>query len=138
MTALPLGRAEVRRRSGGTRMPRVAILAFGAMLKPALEAGNEIDATVVNMRFVKPLDRGLVFDLANSHDLLVTIEENVIAGGAGSGVAEVLQEAGVVRPMLHLGLPDRFIDHGDPAQLLANIGLSKDGIIAAVRAKAAA
>jgi 1-deoxy-D-xylulose-5-phosphate synthase len=138
MTALPLGRAEVRRRSGGTKVPRVAILAFGAMLKPALEAGNEIDATVVNMRFVKPLDRELVFDLANSHDLLVTIEENVVAGGAGSGVAEVLQEAGIVRPILHLGLPDRFIDHGDPAQLLASIGLSKDGIIAAVRAKAAA
>jgi 1-deoxy-D-xylulose-5-phosphate synthase len=138
MIALPLGRAEVRRRSGATKVPRVAILAFGAMLKPALEAGNEIDATVVNMRFVKPLDRELVFDLANSHDLLVTIEENVVAGGAGSGVAEVLQEAGIVRPILHLGLPDRFIDHGDPAQLLASIGLSKDGIIAAVRAKAAA
>ena len=138
MTALPLGKAEVRRRSGGTTVPRVAILAFGTMLKPALEAGNEIDATVVNMRFVKPLDRELVFELANSHDLLVTIEENVVAGGAGSSVAEVLQAAGIVRSVLHLGLPDRFIDHGDPAQLLATIGLSKDGIIAAVRAKAAA
>ena len=138
MAALPLGKAEIRRRSGGSKLPRIAILAFGTMLRPALEAGDEIDATVVNMRFVKPLDRELVADMARSHDLIVTIEENVIAGGAGSAVAELLQELGISQPVLHLGLPDRFIDHGDPAALLASLGLSREGIIASVRAKAAA
>jgi 1-deoxy-D-xylulose-5-phosphate synthase len=138
MTALPIGRAEVRRRSGASKRPRVAILAFGSMLTPALQAGDDIDATVVNMRFVKPMDRDIIGEMADTHDLLVTVEENAIAGGAGSGVAEILQELGKTPPILHLGLPDKFIDHGDPAALLAGVGLNREGIAAAVRARAAA
>jgi 1-deoxy-D-xylulose-5-phosphate synthase len=138
MTALPIGRAEVRRRSGASKRPRVAILAFGSMLTPALQAGDDVDATVVNMRFVKPMDRDVIGEMADTHDLLVTVEENAIAGGAGSGVAEILQELGKTPPILHLGLPDHFIDHGDPAALLAGVGLNREGIAAAVRARAAA
>jgi 1-deoxy-D-xylulose-5-phosphate synthase len=138
MTALPVGKAEVRRRSGASKRPRVAILAFGSMLAPALAAGDDIDATVVNMRFVKPMDRELIGEMAATHDLIVTVEENVVAGGAGSGVAEILQELGKTPAILHLGLPDQFIDHGDPAALLAGVGLNRDGIAAAVRTKAAA
>jgi 1-deoxy-D-xylulose-5-phosphate synthase len=138
MTALPIGRAEVRRRSGASKRPRVAILAFGSMLTPALQAGDDIDATVVNMRFVKPMDRDVIGEMADTHDLLVTVEENAVAGGAGSGVAEILQELGKTPPILHLGLPDKFIDHGDPAALLAGVGLNREGIAAAVRARAAA
>ena len=127
MTALPWGRGEVRRQGKKTGH-RVAILAFGSMVAPALAAGNEIDATVANMRFVKPLDEKLVCDLALSHDLIVTVEENVIAGGAGSACAEALKAAGIEVPMLLLGLPDRFVDHGDPAKLLALEGLDAAGI----------
>jgi 1-deoxy-D-xylulose-5-phosphate synthase len=127
MTALPLGRGEVRRKGRG-----VALLAFGPMLAPALAAGEELDATVVNMRFVKPLDEELVAELARSHDLLVTLEEGAVMGGAGSAVAEALAAKGVTASLLHLGLPDRFIDHGDSAKLLAEAGLDKSGILAAV------
>ena len=128
MTALPWGKAELKRR--GVQKPgrRVAILAFGSMVPPALAAGLELDATVVNMRFVKPLDEALVCDLALSHDLIVTVEENVIAGGAGAACAEALSAAGIVAALLMLGLPDRFIDHGDPAKLLALQGLDAAGI----------
>ena len=135
MTALPWGKAELRRRAGAAAGHRVAILAFGAMLAPALAAGVEIDATVVNMRFVKPLDLALIRELALSHDLIVTIEENVIAGGAGSGCAEALAAEGIDVPMLHLGLPDRFIDHGDPARLLAQCGLDAAGVKGAILAR---
>jgi 1-deoxy-D-xylulose-5-phosphate synthase len=138
MTAIPVGKAEVLRRSGKSKLPRVAFLAFGSMVTPALEAAAEVDATVVNMRFVKPMDRDVIREMAQTHDLLVTIEENVVAGGAGSGVAEVLQELGLTPPILHLGLPDHFIDHGDPNALLVSVGLSKEGIAAAVRSRAAA
>jgi 1-deoxy-D-xylulose-5-phosphate synthase len=137
MSALPWGRAEVRRRAGCAN-DRVAILAFGAMVAPAQSAGEGLDATVVNMRFVKPLDADLVRELAVTHDLLVTVEENVVAGGAGAGCAEVLAAAGIEVPILHLGLPDRFVDHGDPAKLLAAEGLDVDGIRAAVAARVAA
>jgi 1-deoxy-D-xylulose-5-phosphate synthase len=105
------------------------------MLQPALQAAEELDATVANMRFVKPLDIDLACRLAREHDLLVTIEENVIAGGAGSGVAEALAAAGIAVPVLHLGLPDHFVDHGDPAFLLAHVGLDAKGIAAAVAAR---
>ena len=114
---------------------RVAILAFGAMLTPALAAAAAIDATVVNMRFVKPLDLALIRELALSHDLIVTVEENVIAGGAGSGCAEALAAEGIDVPMLHLGLPDRFVDHGDPARLLAQCGLDAAGVQGAILAR---
>jgi 1-deoxy-D-xylulose-5-phosphate synthase len=132
MHALPIGKAEVRREGR-----RVAILAFGTVLKPALEAGEELDATVVNMRFVKPLDGELVAQLARTHALLVTIEDNVVMGGAGSAVAESLAAQGIVASILHLGLPDEFIEHGDQNQLLALAGLGKDGILASVRARLA-
>jgi 1-deoxy-D-xylulose-5-phosphate synthase len=118
----------VRRKGRG-----VAILAFGSMLQPALEAAEALDATVANMRFVKPLDRELVLSLASAHDLLVTVEENVIAGGAGSAVLEALQAAGSRVPVLQLGLPDRFVDQGDPGIQLAHVGLNKDGILKSIR-----
>jgi 1-deoxy-D-xylulose-5-phosphate synthase len=130
MQALPVGRAEVRREG-----KRVALLAFGPMLAPALAAGAELNATVVNMRFVKPLDRELVFRLAASHELLVTIEENVVMGGAGGAVAESLAADGVAMPLLMLGLPDAFVEHGDPQQLLADCGLDAAGIARSVRAR---
>ena len=132
MRALPLGKAEMRRRG-----KKIAILAFGTLLRPALEAGESLDATVVNMRFVKPIDALLVEEVARTHDLVVTLEENVVAGGAGCAVAETLSERGLTTPVLHLGLPDRFIDHGDQAQLLASVGLDAAGILAAVRARIA-
>jgi 1-deoxy-D-xylulose-5-phosphate synthase len=132
MSALPWGKAAVRRNATGANA-RIAILAFGSMVAPSLAAGEELDATVVNMRFVKPLDADLVREMAATHDLLVTVEENVVAGGAGAGCAEVLARAGLEVPMLHLGLPDRFVDHGDPARLLAAEGLDAAGIRDAIR-----
>jgi 1-deoxy-D-xylulose-5-phosphate synthase len=134
MTALPVGRGEVRR-TASRRTGRIALLAFGSMLAPALTAAEELDATVANMRFVKPLDVDLVSKLAREHDALVTIEENVVSGGAGSAVAEVLAAEGIVIPLLQLGLPDAFVDHGDPAQLLADCGLDARGIAASVSAR---
>ncbi|MBK8321877.1 MAG: 1-deoxy-D-xylulose-5-phosphate synthase [Betaproteobacteria bacterium] len=128
MTALPVGRGEVRREGR-----RVAILAFGSMLPPALKAGEELDATVANMRFVKPLDDELVLRLAGTHDLVVTIEENAVQGGAGSAVLESLAAQGVAVPVLQLGLPDQFVEHGDPAGLLAECGLDAAGIVRSVR-----
>jgi len=132
MTALPVGRAEVRRESA-RRHHRIAILAFGSMLQPALTAGEALDATVVNMRFVKPLDVDLLVRLASQHSAFVTVEENVVAGGAGSAVSEALIAAGTTVPILHLGLPDRFPDHGDPAEILRECGLDGDGIAAAIQ-----
>jgi 1-deoxy-D-xylulose-5-phosphate synthase len=128
MKALAIGRGEVRREG-----KRVAILAFGSMVKPALEAGAELNATVANMRFVKPIDRELAFRLATSHELVVTVEESVVAGGAGSAVAEALAAAGLAVPLLSLGLPDTFVEHGDHAQLLADCGLDAQGIARTIR-----
>ena len=127
MRALPIGKGEVRRDGR-----RIALLAFGSMVKPALDAAEELHATVANMRFVKPLDDELVLKLALSHDLIVTIEENTIHGGAGSAVVESLLKQNVTTNVLQLGLPDRFIDHGDPAAMLAECGLDKAGIVASV------
>jgi 1-deoxy-D-xylulose-5-phosphate synthase len=128
MTALPVGRGEVRREGR-----RIAILAFGSMLRPALQAGEELEATVANMRFVKPLDDALVLRLATTHDLVVTVEENAVQGGAGSAVLESLAAQGVAVPVLQLGLPDQFVEHGDPAGLLAECGLDAAGIVRSVR-----
>jgi len=125
---LPVGKGEVRRQG-----KRVAILAFGAMLKPALDAAEALDATVANMRFVKPLDVELVKRLAESHHLIVTVEEHQVMGGAGSAVCEALAALKVEKRVLLLGLPDRFIDHGDPARLLASVGLDAEGIRAAIQ-----
>ncbi len=135
MTALPIGRGEIRRRakSPAPGSKKVAILAFGPLVHPALAAAEELDATVANMRFVKPLDGQLVAELAASHDLLVTVEENVVMGGAGSAVLEALQRMGSPTPVLQLGLPDRFIDHGDPGIQLAHAGLNKEGIVKSIR-----
>jgi len=127
---LPVGQGEIRRQGKG-----VALLAFGSLLAPAMAAGDVLDATVANMRFVKPLDRALVERLAREHSLLVSVEENALIGGAGSEVARVLEEIGSPTPLLRLGLPDRFIDHGDHARLLAELGLDSDGIVRAVRAR---
>jgi 1-deoxy-D-xylulose-5-phosphate synthase len=103
------------------------------MLKPALEAAERLDATVVNMRFVKPLDAELVKRMAAEHPLIVTVEEHQVMGGAGSAVAEVLADSSAPKRILLLGLPDRFIDHGDPARLLASVGLDAEGIERSVR-----
>ena len=130
LTALPLGKAEVRLEG-----KRIALLAFGSMVAPALAAGQALNATVVNMRFVKPLDDALLAELAVSHDAFVTVEEHVVMGGAGSACAESLAKSGCVKPILHLGLPDRFIDHGDHALLLKLEGLDAAGIEASVRAR---
>jgi 1-deoxy-D-xylulose-5-phosphate synthase len=121
MNAISVGKAEIRRAG-----KRVAILAFGSMLKPALEAGEALDATVINMRFVKPLDVQLIEEIARTHELLVTVEEHQVMGGGGAAVCEVLAKAKT--KILLLGLPDRFIDHGDPGRLLASVGLDAEGI----------
>ncbi|UIN20615.1 1-deoxy-D-xylulose-5-phosphate synthase [Herbaspirillum frisingense] len=123
LDTLPLGKGEIRRQGKD-----IAVLAFGSLLAPALGAGDKLNATVANMRFIKPLDVELVRQLAESHDALVTVEEGCVMGGAGAAVSEALAAAGISKPILHLGLPDRFIDHGDAAQLLAQCGLDADGI----------
>ena len=127
MRALPVGKGEIRREGR-----RIAILAFGSMLSPALEAAEELNATVANMRFVKPLDDELVMKLALAHELIVTIEENTVHGGAGSAVVESLLQQNVTTHVMQLGLPDRFIDHGDAAVMLRECGLDKAGILAAI------
>lgn len=123
LTELPLGKAEIRRQGR-----RLAILAFGSMVVPAMAAGESLQATVVNMRFVKPIDADLIRALADTHDAFVTVEEHVLMGGAGSACQEVLAEAGIQKPVLMLGLPDRYIDHGDHALLLRQEGLDGSGI----------
>jgi 1-deoxy-D-xylulose-5-phosphate synthase len=128
LNGLPFGRGEVRRRG-----QRVAILAFGALLYPALQAAEALDATVANMRWVKPLDTELLLSLAQDHECIVTVEEGCRMGGAGSAVLEALQDAGLQRSVLALGLDDTFTEHGDPAHLMALQGLDAQGIAAAVR-----
>ena len=130
MQAVPVGQGEVRRegRSG------LAILAFGTMVQSATLAADKLDATLINMRFIKPLDEQLVLSTARSHSALVTIEENVIAGGAGDAVLETLSAHGVSIPVLQLGIPDRFIEHGTRAENLATAGLDSQGIDFAIRA----
>ena len=129
-TEVPLGRAELRREGR-----RIAILAFGTLLAPALAAGEALDATVVNMRFVKPVDADMLARLAATHEAFVTVEEHVVMGGAGSAVAEAMAERGIVLPLLQLGLPDRFIDHGEQSQLLRLAGLDADGIRRSIEAR---
>ncbi len=129
MQVLPIGRGEIRRQG-----ERVALLAFGSMLTPCLAAGDDLNATVVNMRFIKPLDDDLVALLAANHDLLVTVEENTVMGGAGSAVIESLISQRIQVGVLQLGLPDIFIEQGDHAQMLADCGLDSSGIIKSVRA----
>ena len=130
MTLLPIGKAELRRRG-----KRVALLAFGCTVQPCELVGAELDATVVNMRFVKPLDEALLLEIARSHEFLLTVEDNAIAGGAGSGVAEALAAHGIDLPILHLGLPDRFLEHASREELLAEAGLDEAGIRRALLAR---
>jgi len=133
LDSLPIGKGEIRRNAGvGASAPRVALLAFGSLLAPALAAAETLDATVANMRFVKPLDRDLVAELAKNHGLLVSIEENALIGGAGAEIACCLAELGLKTPLLRLGLPDRFVDHGDSVVLLAQLGLDSAGIVTSV------
>ncbi len=125
---LEIGKGVMRRHGHD-----VALVGFGSLVGPALEAAQSLDASVADMRFVKPLDVTLLEELARTHRLLVTIEENVVAGGAGAAVSEALAELDITVPVLHLGLPDRFIEHGEPARLLAACGLDAAGVIASVR-----
>jgi 1-deoxy-D-xylulose-5-phosphate synthase len=127
LESLPIGRAEIRRQG-----ERIAILAFGSRVAAALEAGAILNATVVNMRFVKPLDHAVIAALAEDHDLFVTVEENARQGGAGSAVNEELNARGIVVQTLNLGIPDRFIGHGGHEQQLAECGLDADGILTAI------
>jgi len=133
LQALPFGKGEMRRQGQG-----VAILAFGTLLYPALQAGEALQASVANMRWAKPLDTGLLLELARTHEALVTVEEGCTMGGAGSAVMEALHQAGVLKPVLSLGLGDFFTEHGDPAKLLAQQGLDAHGIEASVRQRFAA
>jgi 1-deoxy-D-xylulose-5-phosphate synthase len=127
MTLLPMGTGEIRRKGKG-----VALLAFGSMVMPALDAGETLDAAVVNMRFIKPLDEKLILKLAASHDLLVTVEENALPGGAGHGVNAILNAHACATPLLTLGLPDTFIEQGAREEVLAMAGLDADGILRAI------
>ena len=140
LSSLPFGKGEVRRQStalrtgeNGNTKPRIAILSFGTLLYPALQVGEAVDATVANMRWAKPLDAALVRQLAATHDAFVTVEDGCIAGGAGSAVSEAISQAAITLPVLHLGLPDKFIEHGDPAKLMALEGLDAAGIERSIR-----
>jgi len=128
MSALPIGKGVVKREGS-----QVAILNFGTLLESALQAAEQLDATVVDMRFVKPLDAELILHTASEHQLLVTVEENSVAGGAGSAVSELLAQEAVVMPVLHLGLPDQFVDHGSHQQQLSSIGLDAEQILCRIR-----
>jgi 1-deoxy-D-xylulose-5-phosphate synthase len=129
LTELPIGKAQIRHQGG-----RIAILAWGAMVAPAAEAGKPLGATVVNMRFVKPFDEALVLELAKTHDVFVTVEENVIAGGAGSAILEFLHARKIPMPVLNIGLPDRFVEQGSREELLSLVGLDSQGISAKIQA----
>jgi 1-deoxy-D-xylulose-5-phosphate synthase len=130
LETLPIGKAELRRRGHG-----LALLSFGAMLAPAAEIAAELDATLVNMRFVKPLDETMILELAKTHDAFVTLEDNAIAGGAGSAVAECLAAHGIVKPILHLGLPDVYLEHGSREEVLTMAGLDLPSIRQAIRTR---
>jgi 1-deoxy-D-xylulose-5-phosphate synthase len=125
---IEIGKGVIRRQGKQT-----ALLVFGVQLAEALKVAEKLDATVVDMRFVKPLDEALVREIAGSHELLVTVEENAIMGGAGAAVSEFLARENILRSVLHLGLPDIYVEHAKPAQMLAECGLDEVGIEAAVR-----
>jgi 1-deoxy-D-xylulose-5-phosphate synthase len=130
LTTLPIGKGEIRRKG-----QKIAILAFGSMVAPSMAAADLLNATVANMRFVKPLDVELLRQLAAEHDFLVTVEEGCVMGGAGAAVAEAMAAEGIIKPIQMLGLPDKFVDHGDPAKLLALVGLDAAGIAASIKAR---
>jgi 1-deoxy-D-xylulose-5-phosphate synthase len=128
LTALPIGKGEIRRQG-----ERIAILAWGSMVTPAEQVGQELNATVANMRFVKPLDEQLILELAKTHDIIVTIEENAISGGAGSAVNTLLHKHKVLKHTLNIGLPDAFVEQGTREELLSLCGLDKQGIIRQIK-----
>jgi 1-deoxy-D-xylulose-5-phosphate synthase len=130
LQSLPFGKGELRRQG-----KRVAVLAFGTLLYPVLQAAERLDLTVANMRWAKPLDTELLLQIAATHDALVTVEEGAVMGGAGSAVMEALNAAGVVKPVLQLGLQDTYAPHGDPARLLSLQGLDAAGIEASIQAR---
>jgi 1-deoxy-D-xylulose-5-phosphate synthase len=127
LTELEIGKAEIRHQGG-----RIAILAWGSMVTPAIDAGKQLGATVINMRFVKPFDQAMVLEMAKSHDVLVTVEENVLSGGAGSSINNFLQAQQILMPVLNLGLPDCFIEQGSREELLSLCGLDNQGIIQSI------
>jgi 1-deoxy-D-xylulose-5-phosphate synthase len=129
LTALPIGKGEIKHQG-----ERIAILAWGSMVAPALEAGKQLNATVVNMRFVKPIDEELILQLANGHETIVTIEENVVSGGAGSAVNTFLHKNKILRHTLNIGLPDAFIEQGTREELLGLCGMDAKGILAQIEA----
>jgi 1-deoxy-D-xylulose-5-phosphate synthase len=129
MTELPIGKAEIKHQGS-----RIAILAWGSMVTPALNAGKQLNATVVNMRFVKPIDEALILELAKNHDVFVTVEENVLAGGAGSAVNDFLQAQRILMPVLNIALPDCFVEQGTREELLAFCGLDAASILAKIEA----
>jgi 1-deoxy-D-xylulose-5-phosphate synthase len=127
LDTVPLGKAELRRVGAG-----LCILAFGTLLYPALEVAERLNATVVNMRWAKPLDEAMILEMAAQHRCFVTLEDACVMGGAGSAVGEFLQKSNLQTPLLSLGLPDQFIEHGDPAKLMAMQGLDASGIEKAI------
>ena len=131
LEVLPIGKGEIRRRGHHG----LAMLSFGTMLAPAAVIAAEVDATLANMRFVKPLDAALVLELARTHEAFVTLEDNAIAGGAGAGVAELLAAHGITLPILHLGLPDAYLEHGSREEVLSMAGLDLPGIRHAIRTR---
>ena len=145
LETLPIGKGEIKLesssvqssdvQSGAKKGNKVAILAFGSMLAPALQAASVLDATVANMRFVKPLDMDLIAQLASTHDLIITIEENALMGGAGAAVLEAMQNMHLTNPTLCLGLPDSFIEHGVHETMLAECGLDASGIVQSIQHK---
>jgi 1-deoxy-D-xylulose-5-phosphate synthase len=132
LSPLPLGKGVVTRKG-----EKIAILAWGTLLHAAMSAADTLNATVANMRFVKPIDEALLKELASQHELIVTVEDGCMMGGAGSAAAEYLVSQGISVQCMHLGLPDTFIDHGDPVKLMALAGLDAAGIQASIRARLA-
>jgi 1-deoxy-D-xylulose-5-phosphate synthase len=129
LDTLEIGKGEIKRQGS-----RIALLAWGSMVAPAQQVGEQLDATVANMRFVKPLDEALIIELANSHDVIVTVEENAVIGGAGSLVNQLLQRHKILKPVLNIGLPDAFIEQGTREQLLSICGLDVQGILKQIAA----
>ncbi|MGR9109007.1 MAG: transketolase C-terminal domain-containing protein, partial [Gammaproteobacteria bacterium] len=129
MQTLPIGKGQIRREGQG-----IALLGFGSMVQVALEVADSLDATVVNMRFVKPLDETLLIRMADSHEVFVTLEDNAIAGGAGSAVNEFLLSRQVLIPILNLGLPDRFVEHGSREECLSDAGLDAKAVLSSIKA----
>ena len=126
---MPIGKAEIRHQGS-----RIALLAWGSLVTPALVVGKQLGATVVNMRFIKPLDEQLLLELAKTHDVFVTLEENVLSGGAGSAVNNYLQAQRILMPVLNIGLPDSFVEQGTREELLSICGLDTHGIAAQIEA----